>query len=137
MPVNYMTILTRARNSIILLFVSLLSGCGVEDLCSSSVLNTLVSPSGETKALIVQRDCGATTAMAYSVHVMATNEEPSERNIVFKSDMTEDISLAWRSDTTLIISYRKARIFNFTNFWQPSSGNPNKIIRVLEGDCRS
>lgn len=132
MSITTKTAQMKARSYFLLLFVSLLSGCGVEDLCSSMVTSTLASPSGETKAVIVQRDCGATTSMAYYVHLISANEEPSDENSVFNSDKTEGISTSWRNDTTLVISYKKARIFNFTNFWQPKTGNPNKEIRVLE-----
>lgn len=111
---------------------SVLSGCGVEDLCSLKVASAIASPSGETKAIIVQHDCGATTSMAYYVHVLSANEEPSEENSVFKSDRTEGISIFWWDDMTLVVYCDRARFFNFKNFWQSKNNKFRKEIKILE-----
>lgn len=132
MSVKYKSLMKWSGYSVFMLAFCLLFGCDAESLCSESTNKVFDSPSGENKAAVVQRDCGATASTAYLVHVFNADEQPTETNVIFKSDKTEGLSISWLDDRNLIVSYKSARIFSFTNFWQSTSGGQSKEIHIRE-----
>lgn len=132
MSVKYDSLVKWSGYLISTLAFCFLVGCDAENLCSESTNKTLESPSGESKAVVVKRDCGATTSEVYLVYIFNADEQPAEKNAVFKSDKTEALSISWQDDRNLIISYKSARIFNFTNFWQSTSKSQNKEVHIRE-----
>jgi hypothetical protein len=104
-----------------LLFALLLSICsGCRSLCGNEVLDETESPNGKLKAVVFQRDCGATTGFSFHVSVIASDEKmPSEGGNVFAADDDHGavaamyIKTKWESDRSLIIGYPKnSRIFS-------------------------
>jgi hypothetical protein len=99
----------------------LLFGC---DMCGNDVVMETKSPNGKLKAVIFERNCGATTGFSTQVSVIPSNSDlPSERGNVFSADDnhhtvdvggkgTMDVKLIWESDNSLRIIYPKnARVF--------------------------
>jgi hypothetical protein len=70
-----------------LLFACLwLAACGGQNLCRNSIVTALVSPDGERKAVMFQRDCGATTGFSTHVSVLKVGEFPKGGGNAFVSD---------------------------------------------------
>ena len=99
-------------------FLFLDSGCGNEPLAE------VVSPDGKLKAVVFQRDCGATTGFSTQVAVLSARSAlPNESGNVFTSDTNHgaapsgpgggpEIGAYWRSATELAISHHPtARVF--------------------------
>ena len=94
-------------------------GCDSGDLCSHEEVSRVTSPDDIVDAVIVQKNCGTTASNAYRVYVIKKDWIPNSEggDPVFVSDNTDDIYIHWGDDKQLLISYAKARIFHFKNFW--------------------
>ena len=77
-------------------------------MCGNEVFEEVNSPSLEFKAVIFQRDCGATTAFSTQVSVLSGTEVlPNESGNVFIIDGHPDdtqLEISWASDSELNIS---------------------------------
>jgi hypothetical protein len=96
---------------LVLLAVSIgLSGC---DPCGNEVSQTVVSPSGRLKAVVFNRDCGATTGFSTQVSIIPSSESlPGEGGNTIVLDGTVPLKIEWRSDSMLHLSgIGAARIF--------------------------
>jgi hypothetical protein len=111
-------------------------GCnGGGELCSSEEVTRAPSPDGTVDAVVLLRNCGATVPDAYRVYVMEEGGVPDldDETSVFVSDKTDGINVRWEADKRLRISYTKARIFHFKNFWQSKNvDNFSYIVSVTE-----
>jgi|GEM_PF-576758 len=142
-------------SSLLLLSTALLSlsGCGYFDLCGNRVEKEILSPNGKKKAVVFERDCGATTK--YSTQVSILNAEaklPNETGNVFASYGKVD-HIFWEGDSQLVIKHDKDdRVFvNQSNIFDvnirysfycensiylavPSPDGKKKAV-VFFGDC--
>jgi hypothetical protein len=100
---------------LVLLALSIgLSGC---DPCGNDVSQTVVSPSGRLKAVVFNRDCGATTGFSTQVSIIPSSESlPGEGGNTLVLDGTVPLKIEWRSDSMLHLSgIGAARIFLQSN----------------------
>jgi len=93
--------------------------------CSEQKISTHTSPSALFTATIIGKDCGATTSESY--HILIQNNKKKNVPIEvarFSGAYTEShrgIDVCWADDSTLIISYDRARDYfidkNTIDFW--------------------
>jgi hypothetical protein len=98
--------------------VAVLLGCNLSSPCRQVETNRFKSPDGKVDAVIIKKDCGATTSESYNVFVVASGKEAKGADLVFKADHVEGLYISWRQPKFLDINYNQARIFQFMNFWQ-------------------
>ena len=104
--------------------------------CRNQVLEELASPSGKMKAVIFQRDCGATTGFSTQISVLSKDEKlPEEGGNVFVADTNRGeapsgqgggpvVEASWVSENELLIKHdARARTFQH----EQSLGN----VRIL------
>lgn len=97
------------------------SGCS--EACENSVVSASRAPTGALKAVLFQRDCGATTSFSSQVSVTGAEEAPAGPGNVFVADTGHGAADAaswggpwveprWLSPRKLLIRYdAKARVF--------------------------
>lgn len=103
---------------VILSVTALIStSCSLDDSCSSEEVTRTTSPDKIVDAVLIKNNCGATTSYSYRVFIIPAGNEPNN-NSIFLADKVEDLKISWKSLKNLSITYSKARIFEFTNFWQ-------------------
>jgi hypothetical protein len=81
------------------------------------------STDGTSDAVLIEGSAGATTGITSLVFVVASGTESDQSSkdfdrdrAVFRADKVTGLSLDWERPNLLEIRFRKARIFNFTNF---------------------
>ena len=136
-PVYFITAKTEAKRTSLLRYAALLtvltvtlvlggwSGARILDqrgqgMCQNTIRSEISSPSGKLKAVIFERDCGATTATV--VHISIVPRE----YIINHADVANTLSadgnhgasslsylfVDWKSDGAVVITYpAKARVF--------------------------
>jgi hypothetical protein len=94
------------------LFAAVCVDTGCRPLCGNEILDETKSPNGKLKAVVFQRDCGATTGFSFHVSVTASDEKlSSESGNVFAGDDNHGAVVAmyirtkWESDRSLVIEY--------------------------------
>lgn len=99
----------------------LVSGCS--DACQNSTVSTADAPTGNPRAVLFQRDCGATTGFSSQVSVTNTGEAPSGGGNALVADTDHGaasaaswggpwVEVRWLSPQRLLIRYdAKARVF--------------------------
>jgi hypothetical protein len=115
---------------VILLVSIFVSGCDSK-VCENNIIDRQTSPDGKVDALIVERSCGATVGFSYAVHIVSKGVSTLETHI-FLADHVEDLSISWLAEQHLIIGYKKARIFEYTNFWQSKNIDNFKYIIAVD-----
>jgi len=76
-----------------------LSGC---DLCENEVSQTVISPSGKMKAVVFNRNCGATTGLNTQVSIIpASGSLPSDGGNTLILGGAVPLRVEWLSDSTL------------------------------------
>lgn len=85
---------------VLLLTVSIgLSGC---DGCGNEISQTVTSPSGKLKAVVFNRNCGATTGFNTQVSIIPSSETlPSDGGNTLILDGTVPLKVEWRSESAL------------------------------------
>jgi hypothetical protein len=103
------------------MLATLVTGCS--DACQNRVVSTADAPSGDLKAVLFQRDCGATTDFSTQVSVARGGDALSGAGNVFVADTHHDaaspaswggpwVELRWISPKDLLVRYdAKARVF--------------------------
>lgn len=112
-------------NSATLTCLLLLGGCGLSDPCANSVLSQATSPDGRLKAVVFQRNCGATTGFSTHVSLVPlTSVLPNEAGNIFVTDTNHGaapsgpgggpkVFVKWVSSTQLQVAcHSRARTFN-------------------------
>ncbi len=107
----------------VILLVPVLAGYGCS-LCSNRMITEVKSPRASHKAVLFERDCGATTGFVIHVSLLrASDVLPSGKGNVFVADDDHgraplahqgktNIDLCWRTERDLLIRYpERARIF--------------------------
>ena len=109
------------KSAVFTLFAALVTGCS--DACQNMAVSTADAPTGDLKAVLFQRDCGATTAFSSQVSVTARDGAPTGAGNVFVTDTNHGaassapwggpwVDLRWLSPKELLIRYdAKARLF--------------------------
>jgi len=89
--------------ALILITVSMaLSGC---DPCENEISQTIASPSGKLKAVVFNRDCGATTGFNTQVSIIPSSKTlPDDAGNTLILDGTVPLRVEWRSDSALHLS---------------------------------
>ena len=71
-----------------------LSGC---DLCGNEVARTVLSPSGKMKAVVFNRNCGATTGFNTQVSILPVSSAlPDDGGNTLILDGTVPLKVEWR-----------------------------------------
>jgi hypothetical protein len=89
------------------------------DLCENRVLSELTAPSGNTRAVVFERSCGATTGFSTHVSVLtASNALPKSAGNIFVADSDHGaandmtVTVRWAARDQLVIRYpARARVF--------------------------
>jgi hypothetical protein len=109
------------KSAALTLLFAVASGCS--DTCQNSVISTSESPTGDLKAVLFQRDCGATTGFSSQVSIAKVAGVPGGAGNVFVADTDHGtasaafwggpwVELRWLSPQNLLIRYDpKARVF--------------------------
>lgn len=92
--------------------------------CKNEILAELPSPDGAYKAIVFQRDCGATTGFSTQVSILRSRHSlGDDTGNVFVSDTNHgaapsgsgggpEVGIRWMSSSSLVISrHRLARVF--------------------------
>jgi hypothetical protein len=123
------------NNRLALLFFMIFlgtNGCREGNLCVDEEVGRKRLTGSIIEAVIVKRNCGATADNSFQVFIIPAGESDLGESI-FLADQVENISISWESKKNLIISYDKARIFQFRNFWQSSEvDNFQTTISIVE-----
>lgn len=125
---------TWKNDVLVLLTVVIISigGCGAlldhlfSDMCATTVIDQVASPSGNLKAVVFQIDCGATSAFNSQVAIVSGDRSISGKDSLPKSFFVADrdhgrapegkehgpeLQLSWLSDSSLEIQHHElARI---------------------------
>lgn len=117
-------------------FFLLMTGCTDDsDLCSLDQVKSEVSRDGKINAVVMIKDCGATTSAAYYIFLSAVDDYFDKENPVFLADRVEDLSITWIKNYELLITYSSARIFQFKNFYYSAkTGSRGKNVSIFEID---
>ncbi len=98
--------------------VLLLCTNGCAGLCGNRILKEETSPDSHRRAVIFERDCGATTGFSLHVSILAANESlPEEGGNAFVEDGNRGKSefwaqARWLSQERIVITYpSQARVF--------------------------
>jgi hypothetical protein len=111
--------------TLIVIGLFLIPSCGCDKLlCANHVVKEIGSPNGPFKAVVFERDCGATTDFSTQVSVLASGEKPAnERGNVFIADGNRgkvpvdsngaiNLTVVWKDAGQLEIGYPgAARVF--------------------------
>ena len=102
--------------SIVIIGGSILFIRSFSDICGNEIAVELISPDKNYKAVIFQRDCGATTGFSTQVSVLGANEELENKsgNIFIADGHPESnrFEATWINSQVLLLSNtRNARTF--------------------------
>lgn len=95
----------------LLILTSGLASCGFDPLCENKVKQEIVSPDDSRKAVLFERNCGATTRYSYQISVLPRDAKlPSGPGNTFSS-YAENPEVRWEGDRHLLIKYPKTSRF--------------------------
>jgi hypothetical protein len=81
----------------------LLGGCGA--MCENEISQTVVSPSGNMKAVVFHRGCGATVGFNTQVSLLpASARLPNDGGNVLIVDGSVPLKVEWKSDAAVLIT---------------------------------
>lgn len=83
------------------------------DPCGNEVSQTVISPSGKLKAVVFNRNCGATTGFNTQVSIIPAKESlPGDGGNTLILGGSVPLKIEWRTDAELHLSgFRAARVF--------------------------
>jgi hypothetical protein len=98
----------------------------MDGLCGNSIVATELSPDRAMKAVLFERDCGATTGFSSQVSVLRADDElPNEGGNVFAANEGIGgeatswggpfVALQWRDARTLLLKYDASADVRFRN----------------------
>jgi len=109
------------------LWFPLIAGCLLSfgcDFCGSRIVREVPSPNGSKRAVLFERDCGATTSFSTQVSIISVGKKLSNENgNIFIADANHDsvpvdsqgvmaVDIAWKNNQEVEITYpTRARIF--------------------------
>ena len=93
---------------ILLVYVCLVAW--LPDMCGNDIHVQILSPDKRSKAVVFQRDCGATTSFSTQLSIInASDELPNERGNIFSiKGHPQQVAptITWQDDKTLRIHYK-------------------------------
>lgn len=76
-------------------------------LCGNEVMQETASPDGTRRAIVFQRDCGATTGFSTQVSIIGASDdlpnEPGNTFIIDDHPSQRGVTLRWADDSTLVV----------------------------------
>jgi len=103
------------------------------DMCGNEVYSQVVSPDGERKAVVFQRDCGATTGFSTQISIIDSSDDLKNEsgNIYIIDGHPKNVSpgLKWLSNTELKIE----RKLNGSEHKAESKWGIFKKVRITYG----
>ncbi|MBK1852842.1 hypothetical protein FE845_15960 [Marinobacter sp. 1-4A] len=103
------------------------------DMCGNEIYTEIVSPNKERKAVVFQRDCGATTGFSTQISIINSGDrlENEGGNIYIIDGQPKDVSppLKWVSNTELRIE----RSLNGSEYKAESSWGLLNKVKVTYG----
>ena len=113
-----------AKSCVLILLLLYNFGCS---LYKNEIIKEIPSPTGNYKAVIFQRDCGATTGFSTQISIIKINEKlPNKSGNIFIADTNHGeapaapwggprVKVTWKNNNKLVVHYNtKARIFKET-----------------------
>lgn len=98
-------------------FCRTLCAASLSGLCGNYIYQQAISPSGEYRVVVFQRDCGATTGFSTNLALLKTNEALPQRsgNMMRANGHPNwfDIEVEWQDDTHVTITHNGT--------WKPST----------------
>lgn len=102
------------------------------DMCGNDIWAEYPSPNGQLKAVVFQRDCGATTGFSTQVTILeADNDLPNRAGdilIIEGHPGTVAPAASWSDDIALVLHYRQtgseslaAKEWTASSIWSPVS----------------
>lgn len=93
-----------------------------QGMCGNYIHKTIASPEATLKAVIFQRDCGATTGFSTQISILSVNEKLGDDsgNIFSSNGHPEDSApkVTWVSEQELSINKRSAvQVYNQETSW--------------------
>jgi hypothetical protein len=117
----------------IIAFIAVTAGCGFLSPCTETQAERVKSTDGKVEAVLVKKNCGATTSESFNVFIVGSGNKTEEKDLIFSADHVDGFSLSWRDTKFLEIRYKQARIFQFTNFWHSKDvDNFAYVVEVRE-----
>lgn len=104
--------------TVFLAIACLILGC---ESVADRQIERLRSPDGKVDAVLVERNGGATTSMAYIIYIVPKGHSVSDKTRIalmdhVHNDRQKDLpGLSWDGDRQLVISFDKAQLLAFTN----------------------
>lgn len=102
----------RSRAALAAAAISLIATTACADRCSNTIVAEVPSPSGEMRAVVFERDCGATTGLSAQVSLLRRGERLSNTGgnaLAVDSGHTPFLPLEvkpeWVSDRVLRLAY--------------------------------
>ena len=92
-------------------------------------MSRVTSPDSRVDAVLVCYGNGNTTAESVRVFVVPAHGRTDSASTLL-CDKYEEVKLSWSAPRRLVFSYKKARIFEFSNFWQ--SGDVDNFNYLVE-----
>ena len=128
------------RSSVLTLIIAV-AGAGTACVslagdCSNQIRREIASPNGKMKAVVFQRDCGATVGFNTQVSVLPSGSNlPNDGGNAFVADGGQGtapsaplVAVSWTNETELLVTYdRQARVFHN----EPSVGNIRVRYEIL------
>ncbi len=107
--------------------------CKSLDPCQQKEILRKTSKDNLVDYVVAEKDCGATTSFSTLIFVVPKGKPIEKDNIVFRADHVEGLEVNWVAPKQMVITYRKARIFSYTNFWHSRHvENFNYTVSILE-----
>ncbi len=90
---------------------------------NSKVNKRISSPDSVVDAILIERLGDATTSNSYHLYIVPIGKNYQTGYEKFIADHVRDLDIFWKENNFLVIQYKEARIFKFTNFWHSDSVN--------------
>jgi hypothetical protein len=97
-------------------------------------LKRVRSPDKKVDAVLIETNGGATVSFGNKVFLVIPEKKIRQDDFkyaVFTADHYQNVDINWQANQQLLISYNKARIFSYTNFWQTDEiKNWNYVVEI-------
>jgi len=96
-------------------------------------VSRVASSDGRLEAVLDEVNGGATTSYAYSLYLVpkGVTKLPSRNSAIFVADHIDGLHVEWAESKLLQVTYREARIFQFTNFWESADVDSFRYVVEL------
>lgn len=74
----------------LLMTAQLLTACG--DVCENTLVKSVASPDGQRRAVLFERNCGATTGFSTHISILDGDDRPSGSGNVFIANADNDVA---------------------------------------------